>query len=114
MREREFNIGDMVLLKLQPYKQVSMHRGNVKMQPKFYGPFKVLNRVGKMAYKLQLPLKAQIHNVFHVSQLKPFHSSGPVTLVLPSIQPIRLQPQAILEQRVVKRQNQAATQWLIH
>lgn len=60
----EFNIGDQVLVKLQPYRQSSMHKGNVKLQPKYYGPFEVVDRIGKVAYKLKLPEEAQIHDVF--------------------------------------------------
>ena len=112
--ERTFAIGDQVLLKLQPYHQTSMHQGKPKLQPRFYGPFPVIDKINSVAYKLQLPPEAQIHNVFHVSQLKPFTSSIPRTPLLPSIQIKQLQPQAILERRMVKRKNMASTQWLIH
>ena len=66
--ERAFNIGDMVFLKLQPYRQVSIRGGkSPKLAPKFYGPFPMVDTIGKVAYKLTLPEKAQIHDVFHVS-----------------------------------------------
>lgn len=76
--KRELNIGYMVFLKLQQYKHSSMNKGNVQLQPKFYGPLEVVDRIEKMVYKLKLPQKAQIHDVFHVSQLKAFHSSRAV------------------------------------
>jgi hypothetical protein len=69
--EREFSIGDMVYLKLQPYRHnaFGLHQ-NLELTTKFYGPFKVLEKIGPAAYKLQLPATANIHHVFHVSQLK--------------------------------------------
>jgi hypothetical protein len=53
---REFEIGNMVYLKLQPYRHTSLsaHR-SLKLHSKFYGPFRVLDRIGKTAYKLLLP-----------------------------------------------------------
>jgi len=61
----------MVYLRLQPYRQVSVGgRRPQKLSPLFYGPYRMLQRVGTSAYKLELPAKARIHPMFHVSQLK--------------------------------------------
>ncbi|KAL8104130.1 hypothetical protein AgCh_028386 [Apium graveolens] len=49
------------------------------MSPKFYGPFKVLNKVGQVAYAIDLPSDCRIHNVFHISMLKAFHDEPPLT-----------------------------------
>jgi ribosomal protein L21E len=69
--EREFQVGDMVYLKIQPYRHTSLSTHNsIKLHSKFYGPFRVLERIGKAAYKLLLPPDSQLHNVFHVGQLK--------------------------------------------
>jgi hypothetical protein len=54
--EREFSIGDMVYLKIQPYRHTTLSTHNsVKLHSKFYGPFRVLEKIGKPAYKLLLP-----------------------------------------------------------
>lgn len=69
--EREFQIGDWVFLKLHSYAQQTMaRRTNKKLSAKYYGPYRVIQRLGKLAYKLELPSAAQIHLVFHVSLLK--------------------------------------------
>lgn len=70
----EFQVGDQVLLRLQPYCQGSVAtRRNQKPAAKFYGPFSILERIGFMAYKLALPPYSKIHLVFHISSLKPYH-----------------------------------------
>jgi hypothetical protein len=69
--EREFQVGDMVYLKLQPHIQSSVaSRSNQKLAFKYYGTFKVLHMIGVVAYKLALHDHAKIHPVVHVSQLK--------------------------------------------
>jgi hypothetical protein len=70
---RSFQVGEQVLLKLQPYAQTSLvNRPFPKLAFKYFGPFEVLQRIGQTAYKLKLPEGSQVHPVFRVSQLKPF------------------------------------------
>ena len=55
--ERSFDVGDQVFLQLQPYKQMSLKQAKKdnKLSPKYQGPYKVLQKIGTMAYKLELP-----------------------------------------------------------
>lgn len=64
---QEFEIDDFVYLRLRPYQQmiVSMLR-NLKIASRFYRPFKVVRKVGQVAYELDLPPKAKIYPIFHV------------------------------------------------
>lgn len=115
--DRQFQVGDHVLLKLQPYTQQSAARRPCpKLAYRFYGPFSVLQRLGQVAYKLNLPASAQIHPVFHISQLKPFTPNySPVFQDLPPLVDLSVQgtePVQILDRRMdmVKKGNKAITQ----
>ena len=63
-----FEVGNLVYLRLQPYRQASIKRsGAEKLHPCFFGPYRVSKRIGAVAYELELPQGRKIHNVFHVS-----------------------------------------------
>lgn len=65
--------GDLVWLKLQPYRQQSVvRRPSQKLAKRYFGSFKILRRIEKSAYQLELPPNSRIHLVFHVSQLQTF------------------------------------------
>ncbi|GKF38876.1 putative reverse transcriptase domain-containing protein, partial [Tanacetum coccineum] len=67
----EFQVGDRIMLKVSPQKGVIQFRKRGKLNPRYIGPFKILKRVGLVAYKLELPEElSNVHNTFHVSNLK--------------------------------------------
>ena len=67
-RDVQFDVGDMVYVKIRPYRQKRLaKRLNEKLSPRFYGSFPVEKRIGNVTYKLSLPLSSAIHPMFHVS-----------------------------------------------
>jgi hypothetical protein len=70
-RQLEFDKGDHVYLKVSPIRGMRRFKVKGKLFPCFIGPFKILKRLGEVANQLELPNHlANVHDVFHVSQLK--------------------------------------------
>lgn len=115
--DRELMVGDWAYVKLQPYRQKSVaQRSNNKLAAKFFGPFQVVGKVGKVAYKLQLPETAKIHPVFHISQLRTHVGTRPVQGLLPEIDEqgyIAAEPLAVLNRKLGKKGNKAIVYVLI-
>ncbi|GJW25463.1 hypothetical protein Tco_0039274 [Tanacetum coccineum] len=79
----EFQVGDKVMLKVLPWKGVVRFGKRGKLNPRYVGPFKVIERVGEVAYKLELPEElSRVHNTFHVSNLKKCHADEPLAVPL--------------------------------
>lgn len=114
--ERLFVVGDWVFVKLQPYRQQSVvQRSSQKLAPKYYGPYKILDKMGEVAYKLELPATSQIHPVFHVSQLKRLVGNVATANQLPLVlHDVTLkEPEFCLARKMAKRQDRAAIMVLI-
>jgi hypothetical protein len=116
--ERSFDLGDMVYLRMQPYRMASFGLcQSIKLTSKYYGPFRVLEKIGSLAYKLLLPEGVGIHPVFHVSQLKKHLGPRAVPVQgLPLVADdgkIRTEPLQVLETRSLPRNKILVTKWHI-
>ncbi|GJT96771.1 putative reverse transcriptase domain-containing protein [Tanacetum coccineum] len=82
----EFQVGDKVMLKVLPWKGVVHFGKRGKLNPIYVGPFKVLEKVGAVAYKLELPQElSRVHNTFHVSNSKKCYADKPLAVLLDGI-----------------------------
>ncbi|GJY19594.1 hypothetical protein Tco_0391085 [Tanacetum coccineum] len=79
----EFQVRDRVMLKVSPWKGVIRFGEREKLNPRYVGPFKVLEKVGSISYKLELPQEfSRVHNTFHVSNLKKCYFDEPLAVPL--------------------------------
>ncbi|GJS11726.1 putative reverse transcriptase domain-containing protein [Tanacetum coccineum] len=79
----DFQVRDKVILKVSPWKGVVRFGKREKLNPRYIGPFKVLEKVGSIAYKLELPEElSRIHNTFHVSNVKKCYAYEPLVVPL--------------------------------
>ena len=110
-KDIEYEVGDKVFLKVSPWKKILRFGRKGKLSPRFIGPYKILERVGPVAYRLALPLElAKLHDVFHVSMLRRYRSN--TSHILP-VQDIQVQedftfdeePKAVLGREIIQLQN---------
>ena len=116
--ERTFEVGDLVYLKIAPYRLTAFgFRGALKLQNKYHGPFLITQKVGRSAYKLQFSDEVKIHLVFHVSQLKKHIGDKTIpSPMLPMVNAdgtIKTGPVVVLQVRQIPRNNLPVVQWLI-
>ncbi|GJZ25172.1 putative reverse transcriptase domain-containing protein [Tanacetum coccineum] len=83
----EFQVVDKVMLKVSPWKGVIRFDKRGKLNPRYIGPFKIIAKVGTVAYRLELPKKlSRVHSTFHVSKLKKCMADEPLAIPLDEIQ----------------------------
>jgi hypothetical protein len=117
--ERTFEVGDLVYLRLQPYRQdIHQEKWSKKAPtPRFFGPYRVNRKVGVVEYELDLPQGNKIHNVFHVSCLK--RAIGQHIIPIEELPPLDeegqliLIPEEVLEVREKKLRRRSIKEYLV-
>ncbi|RVX04931.1 Retrovirus-related Pol polyprotein from transposon opus [Vitis vinifera] len=114
----QFEVGDFVYIKLRLYCLRSLaKRPNEKLFPRYFGPYKVVQQIGLVAYKLELPFSATIHPVFHVSQLKRALGSAdlcqPLSPILAEDMEWLVEPDQVLDIHLSPNNNQTDIEVLI-
>nr|GFA86603.1 reverse transcriptase [Tanacetum cinerariifolium] len=117
--EKQFQVGDLVYLRFRNYRQTSVEaRENQKLSKRYFGPYRVLEKIGSVAYRLQLPNNSRVHPVFHVSLLKESHGSSSSSEFpmewhtnSPSLEP---QPENILQRRITGNKEEVLVKWKHH
>jgi hypothetical protein len=108
-RQVEFQVGDWVWLRLNHRTASAICSvGQTKLSPNYFGPYEVMERIGAVAYRLQLPSKAKIHNVFHVVFLKKFKGTPPAE---PTPLPPIVCGRAVAQLDSVVRARSAGSSW---
>ena len=87
LRDLEFEVEDRVFLKLSPWKGVVRFEKQGKLNPRYIGPFEIVERIGPVAYRLDLPEElSQVYNVFHISMLRKYIPDPSQVLETPEIE----------------------------
>lgn len=114
----EFQVGDWVFLKLRPHRQHSLClRIHQKLSPRYFGPFRIIQKVGMCAYKLLLPTGSRIHPTFHVSCLKKaigqFLFEPQLPAVMEQAFDVNFEPHTIMDTRQTRLHGKLVSQVLV-
>ena len=99
-RDLEFEVGDMVFLRISPWKGVLRFGKRGKPSPRYIGPYRIVERIGEVAYQLEFPSDLdRIHDVFHVSMLRKYIPDPSHVL---TEQPVEIQKNLTYEEELVQ------------
>jgi hypothetical protein len=89
-------------------------QGRSKLGPRYFGPYRIVEKIGDVAYRLELPPGARLHNVFHMGLLKIFHGTpAAAPPALPPVQNGRVcpHPASVLKGRLARGRYEVLVQW---
>ena len=99
-RYLEFEVGDMVFLRISPWKSVLRFGKSGKLSPRYIGPYRIVERIGEVAYRLEFPSDLdRIHDVFHVSMLRKYIPNPSHVLIE---QPVEIEENLTYEEEPVQ------------
>ncbi|XP_022883613.1 uncharacterized protein LOC111400424 [Olea europaea var. sylvestris] len=102
-RMLEFTVGDQVFLKIAPMKGVKRFGKKGKLSPRYIDPFTIIERIGNVAYKLDLPSSiSQVHNVFHISMLRKYIGNPSHVLRNEPNEPMEIKPDLTYEEKQIE------------
>ncbi|KAJ9545394.1 hypothetical protein OSB04_025101 [Centaurea solstitialis] len=123
-KDIEFQVGDQVMLKVSPWKGVIRFGKKGKLSPRYIGPFRITERIGAVAYKLDLPVElGGVHNTFHVSNLRKCLADPETAIPLQDIEVDQKlnfveEPVAVTDRKIRKLRNKEIVlvkiQWKFH
>ncbi|KAJ9544987.1 hypothetical protein OSB04_024694 [Centaurea solstitialis] len=123
-KDIEFQVGNQVMLKVSPWKGVIRFVKKGKLSPRYIGPFRIIEQIGAVAYKLDLPVKLSgVHNTFHVSNLRKCLAEPELAIPLEDIEVDQKlnfveKPVAVLDRKIRKLRNKeivlVQVQWKFH
>ena len=107
----EFAVGDLVFLKVSSLRHVVRFGRRGKLAPRFIGPFRILERIGSLAYRMELLEKfAGIHNVFHVSHLRRYLHDPSLIIQPSSLDSLDIEPDLTIERKPLRIVDQGTKQ----
>ena len=112
-KELPFEVDNLVFLKVAPWKGVIQFQKRRKLNSMYIGPFRIIEKIGPVAYRLELPSElSRIHNVFHISMLKKYvldlsHILEALSFELNEDLSFKVQPVGIVDQEIKELRNTA-------
>eukprot|EP01050_Picozoa_sp_SAG11_P021722 SAG11_NODE_3927_length_2144_cov_13.208802_2_plen_265_part_00 len=89
------------------------NRPSAKLKAKYYGPFKILEQLGLVTFRLSIPTKSKIHDVFHVALLKPVHGSNVDKMQVEKFPQAEQDAEYVVEEILARREDPTGTQYLV-